>query len=797
MAQVPFLSPLPLPSMQTIDLTTFREPTFLSTRSRVVRFFHLPAMAEVILAAIFNPHNRRFTIPQPISLWELKKEYGDSDRSGRAVWAVFSSHDEARAALEISGRAISVTTALESDLEPFHKLQRFTLAIVPKLFFPPSHPDSTTINLPPPRDLNTTAMLDISSPYLPTEYTLSTNPPNPKTTFRLGDWICPSPKCAAHNFGRNISCIGCGCPRSSEQGGQFGVQQQHLQSCSSVSSGSKVAPSPRFNAPPNSNNVYYSSGPLPSQPSHHLPPPTPQHQPPPQSTNTHSIRTSNTFSHPRISPAAQKPSSPLPNLHLPNTHGHNPIQIGTAPGHAHESTSSHSHVPSQPPKLTHPLLTPSGRAFAVGGKVQNVSSDPLSPCIMYWPDNEPFPEQGQIRPSGLVGVAQPPILNTGNRGPISHQPGDWICQKCNYLNWRRRKVCQTCLPYAEGNGDSISAAVQAERIALLTSVLAQTQISGNIPTTPSVAPRTLTPPQIKKPFIDLTQPQNLYSQPSNATSTAPQQPPVIGSNRSVHRSQSHYSLGSQFNAAAPSTGSINHHHLLQPLHSQVPPFQPSVSPVGSRYLAPSPIYETSGHPRLPSREPSPLYVTGPDLRRASSASLRQQFESSSSANGAKTAMPTTPLTAEPTTPHFGGRPAYGAASNVPSIQVPAPLLPSFLQDIVQSPALSPTSTTTSSADLSSVEEYDDLVSPRSVFPIRARARGDSGSSGIMGAEERVVGDYGVLGGGGAVPGSGGSPVSNIWRLDGAESKTLSAFPLPNSEELKGWGKKPSQEGLRT
>lgn len=24
---------------------------------------------------------------------------------------------------------------------------------------------------------------------------------------------------------------------------------------------------------------------------------------------------------------------------------------------------------------------------------------------MYWPDNEPFPEQGQIRPSNVVGVA--------------------------------------------------------------------------------------------------------------------------------------------------------------------------------------------------------------------------------------------------------------------------------------------------------------------------------------------------------------------------------------------------------
>ncbi|ESK84228.1 hypothetical protein Moror_11080 [Moniliophthora roreri MCA 2997] len=121
----------------------------------------------------------------------------------------------------------------------------------------------------------------------------------------------------------------------------------------------------------------------------------------------------------------------------------------------------------------HPLLTPSGRAFAIGGRVQNISSDPLSPCIMYWPDNEPFPEQGQIRPGNLVGIAHPPILNTGNRGPIAHQPGDWICKKCNYLNWRRRKVCQTCLPYAEGNGDSISAAVQAERIQLLTNVLLQ------------------------------------------------------------------------------------------------------------------------------------------------------------------------------------------------------------------------------------------------------------------------------------------------------------------------------------
>lgn len=58
----------------------------------------------------------------------------------------------------------------------------------------------------------------------------------------------------------------------------------------------------------------------------------------------------------------------------------------------------------KPASPSHPLLTPSGRSFSVGGKVQNISSDPSLPCIMYWPDNEPFPEQGQIRPSNISGV---------------------------------------------------------------------------------------------------------------------------------------------------------------------------------------------------------------------------------------------------------------------------------------------------------------------------------------------------------------------------------------------------------
>ena len=186
----------------------------------------------------------------------------------------------------------------------------------------------------------------------------------------------------------------------------------------------------------------------------------------------------------------------------------------------------------------------------------------------------------------------------------------------------------------------------------------------------------LTPPQIRRPFIDLSQAQT----------------------RPVHRSQSHFSLGSQYT-------------------SQSPP-----------YPASSPIYQTSGH-----RQPSPLYLTGPDTHR----------HNSNLTNASKNSLLT--------------------------VQAPAPLLPSFLQDIVQSPALSPTSTTTSSAELSSVEECEDITSPRAMFP---RARGDSGSSDVN------------------------SPIANIWRLDGEESKSLSAFPLPNQQELVGARKRSREDQFR-
>jgi hypothetical protein len=71
-------------------------------------------------------------------------------------------------------------------------------------------------------------------------------------------------------------------------------------------------------------------------------------------------------------------------------------------------------MPVSPPQRVPHILTPSGRAFSFGGRVQDVSLDPLSPCIIFWPDNEPFPEQSQIRPSDLVGVPVRVTLTTIN-----------------------------------------------------------------------------------------------------------------------------------------------------------------------------------------------------------------------------------------------------------------------------------------------------------------------------------------------------------------------------------------------
>ncbi|KAH9976643.1 hypothetical protein BGW80DRAFT_1443666 [Lactifluus volemus] len=477
----PPLIPTSFPHSQSHGALSARDSVFLTSRSRVLRFYNLPPLPSVFLHDLFLDvtRDKKCPVPIPKSLWTRRAEYvGVHAGSNDGVWAVFGTHEEARSALALFSLSVSTSPALESDLEPLHSLQRFQLRTAgPPMSLESPIPandllSSDVVSRQPRSPWPSHLSPSLSSLSIPPSFTLSSNPPNPRTVFRLGDWMCPSAHCAAHNFGRNFSCIGCGSPRPS---------------------------------------------------SLHVPSP----------------RTPFTTFNPSLFPSPRFVGTPEP-----------------------EMPTSLSH------RIPH-ILTPSGRAFSVGGRVQDISSDPLSPCILFWPDNEPLPEQGQIRPSNLVGVPHPPILNTGNRGPIEHQPGDWICQTCNYLNWRRRKVCQTCYPYAEGNGDSIPSAVQADRIKRLRDALAST-----LPLPLSTVPTPSLNHLQQSPSKPVQSPLDCYPNPYGCP---PARPSAL---HSLDQNQSNVELGSRskdtiYQTSTPPVSFSYPDSALLPMDDISGPFLPS------------------------------------------------------------------------------------------------------------------------------------------------------------------------------------------------------------------------------
>ncbi|KAI0776789.1 hypothetical protein BD413DRAFT_668940 [Trametes elegans] len=434
-----FRNAVSLPSSPTLG------DKFINTCSRVVRLLDLRSTPTNLLWNLFThacsqvaysfdpPRKPQSSSPLQRNISSPTPMLAPSDSSPRSlsggggIWAVFSSHEDARAALNLGCDIFSVSPALESDLASLPGLKRLNLGSTER-DIPPRHgflPPLTIPDMSPSPDIYSTGgprypfPVRSSGPSTPGEpvtppYTMSSNPPNPKTSFRAGDWMCSAPNCSAHNFQRNMTCIVCGRARS---GG--------------------APPLPADQAQP---------------PNYPLANPSPRF----------ASRYQGTQSAPHT-PLTTVPSPPFIGL------GGGPPPL---PPHVPPQGQPHG-VPAKAPPPQYPPLTPSGRALSVGGRVRNISRDPFAPCVMYWPDNEPLPETCQIRPIDSALMTYPPIINTGNKGAAEKQPGDWVCGKCNYHNWRRRKVCQTCFPYAEGNGDSISATVQAERIALLANVLTQ------------------------------------------------------------------------------------------------------------------------------------------------------------------------------------------------------------------------------------------------------------------------------------------------------------------------------------
>ncbi|GAA6015468.1 hypothetical protein JCM10207_008605 [Rhodosporidiobolus poonsookiae] len=80
--------------------------------------------------------------------------------------------------------------------------------------------------------------------------------------------------------------------------------------------------------------------------------------------------------------------------------------------------------------------------------------------------NGRIPTAQQLAPPEVVPTAcQQPIVNTGNQGPMVVQAGDWRCGVCAFVNWRRRKICLRCFPYANDIGDILT--IQSQRAAHL------------------------------------------------------------------------------------------------------------------------------------------------------------------------------------------------------------------------------------------------------------------------------------------------------------------------------------------
>ncbi|OBZ74992.1 hypothetical protein A0H81_05415 [Grifola frondosa] len=195
-----------------LQQTVLRD-AFFKTRSRVVR----PA-ASLVLSTMFSHPSKPPKTPCPLSMWSKVDEATVSGVHEDSFWAIFESHEES-----CSGERADFLA----------KIRRFEFgeaSVKEAVAFHPSAPS--------PIDHNTSAghtisPLSTSNPYIrrqdtlgspvdsnPTAYTISSNPPNPKTSFRIGDWICSGINCAAHNFGRNVACIVCG--RSRPAGPQIG-----------------------------------------------------------------------------------------------------------------------------------------------------------------------------------------------------------------------------------------------------------------------------------------------------------------------------------------------------------------------------------------------------------------------------------------------------------------------------------------------------------------------------------------------------------------------------------------------
>ncbi|GAA6007459.1 hypothetical protein JCM11491_004170 [Sporobolomyces phaffii] len=158
---------------------------------------------------------------------------------------------------------------------------------------------------------------------------------------------------------------------------------------------------------------------------------------------------------------------------------HRPVPIRPLPPHqqtsllpaANIATSHGRDAPS--PFSCRPLYVAPGPELGPSTCTSLVSTSPLSHSDLAQVaalHNGRVPALEQMAPTGQVASngLPPPIVNTGNQGRMIPQMGDWRCGTCTFVNWRRRKVCMRCFPFAS-NDIGQSFAAQSQRAAYLAS----------------------------------------------------------------------------------------------------------------------------------------------------------------------------------------------------------------------------------------------------------------------------------------------------------------------------------------
>ncbi|BGP03191.1 Proteophosphoglycan ppg4 [Rhodotorula toruloides ATCC 204091] len=155
------------------------------------------------------------------------------------------------------------------------------------------------------------------------------------------------------------------------------------------------------------------------------------------------------------------------------------------------------HPPPPPPASVVALSVssgPSAAADAFSSEYPLSESDTAKIANLH---NGRIPTLQQLAPPDHVfaAAAQQPIVNTGNVGPMVVQAGDWRCGVCSFVNWRRRKICLKCFPYANDIGHVLT--IQSQRAAYL----AAPTSASHPGSTASASPAPLMQASYRSPYV--------------------------------------------------------------------------------------------------------------------------------------------------------------------------------------------------------------------------------------------------------------------------------------------------------